>query len=226
MRALNQHSKLALVLLVSMLVGCLVNHSDNQQYVGLMPVVNTLDTEPDFSPDGSTIAYTHLAQDSTELQSGPSQIWILDLRTMSKQFLVQGHCPRWSPDASKIAYVSNNNVYVIDIQTKESKQLTSWGDCYFPSWSPTGSQIAFDASTPGSASGSVIWLMNSDGTNKRDISQHGVGEWRQPRWSPDGDRILHLRYVGVGFPELFLMDTSGANSVRLTNNNFDDRDPT
>src|SRR5678815_2155426 len=60
-----------------------------------------------------------------------------------------------------------------------------------------------------------------------DISQHGTGEWREPRWSPDGGRILHYRYLlgAGGLPELFVMDTTGQSPVRLTNDTVSDRDP-
>jgi Tol biopolymer transport system component len=67
--------------------------------------------------------------------------------------------------------------------------------------------------------------MNSDGSGLRDISQHGTGEWRQPDWSPDGSKIVHLRYIGVGTEEVFVMDTLGSNAERLTFNSVVDRDP-
>lgn len=67
--------------------------------------------------------------------------------------------------------------------------------------------------------------MNSDGTNNRDISQHGTGEWRQPRWSKEGNKLLHVRFIGIGTTELFLMDSLGKNPIRLTNNAYDDWDP-
>ena len=67
--------------------------------------------------------------------------------------------------------------------------------------------------------------MNADGTNKKDISVHGTGEWREPAWSRDGGWIVHIRYIGIGFTEVYLMDTTGNNSIRLTNNTSDDADP-
>jgi TolB protein len=64
--------------------------------------------------------------------------------------------------------------------------------------------------------------MDVDGNNKIDISQHGTGEWRMPNWSSDGSYIVHQRYLGVGAPEIVIMDSYGNNSTRLTNDtNFD-----
>ncbi len=48
-----------------------------------------------------------------------------------------------------------------------------------------------------------------------------------PSWSPDGARIVHIRYPGgttVG-SEIFAMDTTGSSATRLTNNMSDDRHP-
>lgn len=67
--------------------------------------------------------------------------------------------------------------------------------------------------------------MNSDGSGKKEISQPGKGEWRDPEWSKDGNQILHIRYIGVDIPEIFLMDSTGSNSIQLTFNSFVDRDP-
>jgi Tol biopolymer transport system component len=54
--------------------------------------------------------------------------------------------------------------------------------------------------------------MNADGTGKKDISEHGAGEWRMPEWSNDGEKILYSRFIEeIDAPELFLMDTSGQN---------------
>jgi Tol biopolymer transport system component len=67
--------------------------------------------------------------------------------------------------------------------------------------------------------------MDPAGNNKKDISVHGTGEWRMPSWSGDAEQIVHIRYIGVGFPEIFIMDKNGKNSIRLTNNHRDDRYP-
>ncbi len=211
----------------SALQGCADNPSDGGTIIAPPPPpIRTIDTEPDWSPVGNAIAYTHLAQDSIQLQNGVYQIWLIYLQSMMKQFLAEGFDPEWSPDGKKIAFVKNNNVHVIDVQTNQISQLTTWGECFFPSWSPDGKRIAFDTNYGDSVGANVIWVMNADGSDKKDISQHGIGEWRQPVWSRDGAAILHLRYLAGAFSsELFLMDTTGNNAVRLTFNAYTDRDP-
>ncbi len=145
-----------------------------------------IDSEPDWSPDGKTIAYTH--------NTYPDEIWLLSLATMEKRRLTEGSWPEWSPDGSRIAYVKNHDIHIINVKTGENDQLTTWGSCYFPTWSPDGTRIAFDSKHFDSDGAYAIWTINSDGSNPVDISQHGTGEWRMPSWSPDGEQIAHIRY--------------------------------
>lgn len=183
----------------------------------------TIDTEPDWSHNGRYIAYVHFAQDSIESIEGGVQIRILDLDSLSTTFLTVGYTPKWSPDDKFIVYEIGGNIYKINVETKVTHRLTDWGNCFFPSWSPDGKKIAFDSNQSDPKGANVIWIMNADGTNKKDISEHGVGEWREPNWSPGGSKILYSRFIGIGRPELFLMDTSGQNHFRLTYNNNEDR---
>lgn len=185
---------------------------------------NTIDTEPDWAPDGNRIAYTHLPQDSMEELNGPYQIWILYLDSLKKEFITMGYRPDWSPDGNKIAYVKNKNIYVIELDTRQVTQLTDWGECFFPSWSPNGEKIAFDTNHNDPRGANAIWIMNADGSNKKDISIHGIGEWREPHWSPDNFTILHRRAIQDSLPDYFIMDTSGSNPIRITKNDFSDRD--
>ncbi len=69
-----------------------------------------------------------------------------------------------------------------------------------------------------------IWKMKVDGLGKERIAYDATsGEIRMPNWSSD-NKIVHQRYiVGIGgAPEIFTMNSSGKNVVRLTyDKNFD-----
>ncbi len=56
-----------------------------------------------------------------------------------------------------------------------------------PSWSPTGTQIAFISDRSGSPQ---VWIMDSDGSNVRRLIMEG-GHCDSPAWSPDGRFILY-----------------------------------
>ncbi|MBI3579439.1 MAG: PD40 domain-containing protein [Ignavibacteriales bacterium] len=138
--------------------------------------------------------------------------------------------PTWSPDGQWIAFVAGVQIFKMrftgtTFDTTTLIQLTSIGRNFFPAWSPDGQWIAYDSNINDSKGANVIWKMFTDGNGKRDISQHGIGEWRMPNWSPDGKRIVHQRYVGVGAPEIVIMDTSGGSNIRLTFDNQFDSNP-
>jgi Tol biopolymer transport system component len=206
--------------LLFIITGC-ENSTETDNFIPISNV-KTIDTEPDWSHNGKYIAYVHFAQDSVEEEYGSVQIRVLNIDSTKSNFLTNGYTPRWSPDDKFIAYETNGNIYKINVETKVIYQLTSWGNCFFPSWSPDGQKIAFDSNQYDPKGANAIWIMNADGTGKIDISEHGTGEWREPNWSPDGNKILYSRFIGIGTPELFLMDTSGQNQFRLTYNNKED----
>jgi TolB protein len=60
---------------------------------------------------------------------------------------------------------------------------------YGTSWSPDGSQIAYDTELHGS-----IWVMNADGSGQHQLT---AGNDVFPHWSPDGTQIAFSRY-GTG----------------------------
>jgi serine/threonine protein kinase len=68
-----------------------------------------------------------------------------------------------------------------------------------------------------------IWTMRTDGT---DLVQRtfGPGNKSQPRWSPDGQRLVYVS-DREGNLDIFVMNTNGTHVVNLTNNPSDDYDP-
>lgn len=141
--------------------------------------------------------------------------------------------PAWSPDGSRIAFVSCSDpsqdpiadplgatsceIYVMNADGSGQTRLTSNSAIdLMPAWSPDGTSIAY-------ASGWDIWVMNADGSGQRNLTSTPVfglifGLEMAPDWSPDGRWIAYDGTVtgGVCVNELFLSDPVAATRVRLT----------
>ena len=117
------------------------------------------------------------------------------------------HSIAWSPDGGEIAFVSNRtgradlnmhlDIYAVDVGTKEMRRITeSVGAEYYPRWSPDGSKIAYTATTRGNTSNEStpedrhVWVVNSDGSDPRDVTGDLDRPCTAPHWSPDGSRIV------------------------------------
>jgi Tol biopolymer transport system component len=108
-----------------------------------------------------------------------------------------------SPDGRRIAYVRSegmrSQVWVMNVDGSGQRRLTSGGDWEFgPQWSPDGRRLAymawdFAACTPVSGSGCAapdVWTVDADGLGQRKVLDNAF----QPRWSPDGSKLLFQRY--------------------------------
>ncbi|MEH7884518.1 S9 family peptidase [Bacillus sp. JJ1609] len=108
-------------------------------------------TDPQLSPDGKKCVFvqTDMLKKKNDYVSN---LYILDLEEGGepKQWTYgeyRNHSPRWSPDGSKLAFVSNragkNQVYVLDAAGGEARQATSFKNgASGPVWSPDGSKLA------------------------------------------------------------------------------------
>lgn len=97
------------------------------------------------------------------------------------------YMPSWSPDGTKIALTSSPTggeggmgIFVKSLEGGSAQLLTD-----FPSheaaWSPDGTKIAFS----GRKEGQQIWIMNSDGTDKRAVTRPEQGfQPMVPDWQP------------------------------------------
>jgi len=101
--------------------------------------------------------------------------------------------PAWSPDGTKIAFVSQDDIWVMNADGSGVQKLTSWaGTDSSPTWSPDGSMIAYISSSR-TKPWNELWVMNSDGTGAKMLIDNNVigenGSVKTPAWSPDGTKI-------------------------------------
>lgn len=136
--------------------------------------------------------------------------------------------PTWSPDGSKLAFISNRHtfksgnrnydneeIYILDFATNEiTKLTTSSGYIEHPTWSPDGKEIAFMSNRTGTWN---IFVINSDGSGKPINITNNKFSNRFPAWSPVEDKIV-FHSDRDGNVELYTMKSDGSEVSRLTNN--------
>ena len=111
-------------------------------------------SDPQIAPDGKLIAYVRTTIDR-KTKEYRSAIWIASAEEpgRSRPFtsgLKMDTSPRWSPDGSRLAFVSDRSgdrqIWVIATSGGEAFQVTKMRrGASNPVWSPDGTKIAFTA---------------------------------------------------------------------------------
>ena len=97
-----------------------------------------------------------------------------------------------APDGRTIAFDLLGDIYTMPIDGGTPTRIAE-GLAYEhqPRFSPDGRRIAFVSDRAG---GDNIWLMNRDGSDKRQISKEDFRLLNQPSWSPDGQFLVAKKH--------------------------------
>ncbi|CAL1241859.1 Tol-Pal system beta propeller repeat protein TolB [Candidatus Methylocalor cossyra] len=124
--------------------------------------------------------------------------------------------PAWSPDGTRIAYVSFENktsaIFVQTLATGERQKISEApGINGAPAWSPDGTRLALTLSKDGSPD---IYVMDLATRALRRITDD-LSIDTEPSWSPDGQSLVFTSDRG-GKPQLYRVSAEGGQPERLT----------
>jgi TolB protein len=187
-----------------------------------VPTISCEGLEPDWAPDGHTIAFIERCGPSGTFDLSAIGVDGSGLRSMFASNTDDAAID-WSPDGRHVLFISylngNREIYLADAAFTAVINLTNnpaWDD--WPAWSPDGRKIAFTSDRSGDFE---IYSMNGDGSGVVNLTNHPAhdGEGGQPEggpsWSPDGRRIA-FDSARAGALQVFTMDADGGNVSQLT----------
>lgn len=146
---------------------------------------------------------------------------IMDSDGANHRFITNGQStaltPRYSPDYSKIAYVSYLNgfarIYVYDIGTGRQTLITqSPNPTFAPRWSPDGRWILYSMAVAGNTD---IYRVSASGggTPQRLTDAPGIDVGGS--YSPDGSQIV-FESDRSGNQQIYIMNADGSNQRRIS----------
>jgi Tol biopolymer transport system component len=139
--------------------------------------------------------------------------------------------PLWSPDGRQISFTGSvhidntyylDQIFLVDIESNITEQITEIDQNIGPSWSPDGEKIAFLSARDGS------WALYTMGIDGSTIEKHtdGLGYIDQPFWSPVGNQIiLSDRISMMADSEIIGIEMGSFGFVNLTNHESNDNQP-
>lgn len=124
--------------------------------------------------------------------------------------------PSWSPDGSKLAYVSFENktaeIFIQDIYTTRREKVTSYpGINGNPVFSPDGKKLAMVLSKDGNPE---LYVLNIQTKDLQRITRNRTID-TEPNWTPDGQSLVFTSERG-GRPQLYSVSLSSGQVRRLT----------
>ena len=199
------------------------------------------DTDPESSPDGQKIAFSRATYTYRDIGGTTEEIYTVDIHVMNADGSglrevaddpALDRDPAWSPDGSKIAFVSNRDapvdatyansydIYVTNADgTGEPIRITNQpGNESDPNWSPDGSKLLYVSTAdtpafPNPGGDAEIYAMNPDGTGVSRLTDNTAFD-STPDWSPDGKGIA-LSSNRDGKRAIYKMNADGSGQTKI-----------
>ena len=187
-------------------VGIATMHSDGSSVVSL----RSTGEAPLWSPDGKKLAFV-----------AGRDVFVMNADGTGAAAIFHGDAGSgvvglaWKPDGSGFAFGGAYNyasgLFVMGADGSNVTRILGGYGFGRTSWSPDGSRIAFECSTP--TGNADICVVNSNGTGFAQVTSDLDAEY-QPAWKPDGTRILFVAN-GATFSGLKVINPDGTGMTPL-----------
>jgi TolB protein len=163
---------------------------------------------PCWSPDGKQVAFI-------SDRDGAPNLYVINADGTGVRRLTNTpavcYMPSWSGD--RIVFGMHGDKPEMASIKSDGTDLRMLGEGHDPCLSPDGKLIAYTGHVPG---GVTVFLMNADGSDKRQLVQE-VNPFGAvfPSWSPDGKQIVFSGKDGEAL-ELFIVNVDGSGLHQLT----------
>ena len=175
-------------------------------------------SDPQLSPDGRFVAYA-IGDVSMNSNRVINQIYVAELAQPTRpprqitDATGSSSAPRWSPDGKKIAFVSGGQIWTMESDGDDKKQLSNISTgASNPVWSPDGKWIAFNSD--------VYPDCSDDACNKRRDEEAEAN----PVKAVVTERLLYRHWVewrDKKRTHVFVMPAAGGTAVDFTPGDFD-----
>ena len=172
-------------------------------------------------------AHPAFSQDKKEVPK-----WDVEkFRGTTKNFTINTDEGTWmnldvSPDGKDIVFDILGDIYIMPISGGTAKLLS--GGAAFdvqPRFSPNGRYISYTSDKSG---GDNIWIMNRDGSNKRQITKESFRLLNNATWMPNSEYIVARKHFtgtrSLGAGEMWMYNINGGDGVQLTKRKNDQQD--
>jgi len=205
-----------------------------------------------WSPDNSKIAFISLENTYVENQTigrvnnnlilgvmnadGTGKIKVDDFSSLGdrEDGFIHGLDFDWNPNNRVIVYtkygkpitnrdeesIDFSSIWAMDLKTNEKVELVLRAGQ--PSFNPDGTKIVYSHKTESENPNIDVWIMNTDGSDKRKLVSNQGYDAYLASWSPDGKRIL---YMNMDKSEkiwenmsIWIINADGTNNFELASN--------